>query len=442
MQKIACMSFFIMPLVTILIFTVCCSNNRHNEINIPYQDVHSPSSKFIVVYNANGAQGNPPIDTNVYTYNDTVTVMPNSNLVVEDHTFIGWSVCSNCSTGILKPGSTFAITTSTMLYACFTNAPVYQVVYCAGQADSGTPPVDTNYYIQGERACILSNNGNLQKTGYKFNVWENLYDQKLYTPGESVFIEDKNIELTARFIPKPFTVTYYPHGATTGTVPVDTSFYDQGELVTITHNTGNLAIINLDGVSYCFDFWCDSSGNIYLPGNSYPVEQSLQLYAHYRQFMVGDTGPAGGYVFYDKGYYSDGWRYLEAMRCDISSSGIVWEQQVQAGQYRTTGATAVEVGTGFINTAIILQVLGDGVYAARQCALQSANNYSDWVLPSKDELQLLFQYKSAIGNFTSYNYWSSSEYSQSRAWCQNFSSGAQSTQYKNNTYRVRPIRRF
>ena len=23
-------------------------------------------------------------------------------------------------------------------------------------------------------------------------------------------------------------------------------------------------------------------------------------------------GPAGGYVFYDKGYYSDGWRYLEA----------------------------------------------------------------------------------------------------------------------------------
>ncbi|GHU33390.1 hypothetical protein FACS1894172_11810 [Spirochaetia bacterium] len=28
-------------------------------------------------------------------------------------------------------------------------------------------------------------------------------------------------------------------------------------------------------------------------------------------YVIGDTGPAGGLIFYDKGDYSDGWRYLE-----------------------------------------------------------------------------------------------------------------------------------
>lgn len=31
-----------------------------------------------------------------------------------------------------------------------------------------------------------------------------------------------------------------------------------------------------------------------------------------REYKIGDWGPAMGYIFYDKGSYSDGWRYLEA----------------------------------------------------------------------------------------------------------------------------------
>ena len=34
-------------------------------------------------------------------------------------------------------------------------------------------------------------------------------------------------------------------------------------------------------------------------------------------YKVGDIGPAGGYIFYDRGYYENGWRYLEAAPADM-----------------------------------------------------------------------------------------------------------------------------
>ncbi|MEJ5363247.1 MAG: DUF1566 domain-containing protein [Spirochaetota bacterium] len=425
-------------LLFIVTFTlITCNHKSNSDLSLEYQNLEGSDEKCIVIYNANGAYGTPPFDTQVYNVNDTVTILQNQNLHKEGHYFIGWSMCPESSPPILKPGYTFTITASTMLWACFTTQ-AYTVIYLPGDADGGTTPIDNNYYCPGENANILGNTGNLYKQGYRFHSWFNASTQSHYFPSQLITIQNCNIELIAQFIPKPFTATYHANGATTGTVPVDTMFYEQGELVTIAHNTGNLAIINRDGVSYCFDYWGDSSGNIYLPGNTYPIEQSLILYAHYRPFVLGDIGPCGGCVFYDKGYYSDGWRYLEAMRYDLRSTGIVWEQQLQAGQYRETGATASDIGTGFTNTCTIIQVLGEADYAAYACA----TSFDGWYLPSKDELQQLFQYKSMIGNFTSYNYWSSTESTTSKAWCQNFNSGTQSTQYKNSAYRVRAIRQF
>ena len=41
----------------------------------------------------------------------------------------------------------------------------------------------------------------------------------------------------------------------------------------------------------------------------------VSLYA--ADYAIGDEGPAGGIIFYDKGEYSDGWRYLEAAPADV-----------------------------------------------------------------------------------------------------------------------------
>ncbi|MEI6758548.1 MAG: DUF1566 domain-containing protein, partial [Chlorobium sp.] len=83
-------------------------------------------------------------------------------------------------------------------------------------------------------------------------------------------------------------------------------------------------------------------------------------------------------------------------------------------------------------------------YAAKKaCEDLVENGYSDWYLPSKDELNRLFYAKSAVGGFADSSYWSSTEGSAGSAWIQGFGSGGQS--YSGNKYgewRVRPVRRF
>ena len=157
-------------------------------------------------------------------------------------------------------------------------------------------------------------------------------------------------------------------------------------------------------------------------------------------FKVGGTGLAGGYIFYDKGSYSDGWRYLEAAPNDLSKT-------YEYGGYGTTiGNTSTAVGTGKSNTEAIVKKLGNGTYAAKACSDYTYNGYDDWFLPSKDELNLMYTnlHKKGLGNFSDSYYWSSSEISDSDAWNQLFSYGNQSSydfrDYDGNC--VRPIRAF
>ena len=66
-----------------------------------------------------------------------------------------------------------------------------------------------------------------------------------------------------------------------------------------------------------------------------------------------------------------------------------------------------------------------------------------WRLPTKDELNLLYQNKDKIGGFSAaVSYWSSTEYDNSSAWWQNFNNGEQSASYKYYKYFVRAVRAF
>ena len=47
--------------------------------------------------------------------------------------------------------------------------------------------------------------------------------------------------------------------------------------------------------------------------------QTLPAQAVTAAYNIGDTGPAGGLVFYDKGNSSGGWRYLEVAESDVGT---------------------------------------------------------------------------------------------------------------------------
>jgi len=63
-----------------------------------------------------------------------------------------------------------------------------------------------------------------------------------------------------------------------------------------------------------------------------------------------------------------------------------------------------------------------------------------WRLPTKDELNMLYENKEEIGGFAYFFYWSSTETGNGSAWVQYFSNGVQGYYNKLNCYCVRAVR--
>jgi len=68
--------------------------------------------------------------------------------------------------------------------------------------------------------------------------------------------------------------------------------------------------------------------------------------------------------------------------------------------------------------------------------------YSDWYLPSEDELHKLYLNKEVIGGFTNGLYWSSTEYSDYYAFYWSFHYDSTDYTNKPNPLYVRAIRAF
>jgi TolB-like protein len=160
-----------------------------------------------------------------------------------------------------------------------------------------------------------------------------------------------------------------------------------------------------------------------------------------KTYQIGDRGPAGGWVFYDKGFVSEGWRYLEAAPTET-------EFKAEWGAYgRDVSGTVSAVGTGKRNTELIvayLRGIRESGKAAQLCDKLTVDGYDDWFLPSKDELDLMYRNlkRKGLGEFQNSWYWSSSQHNPNDSWEQNFGGGSQYDLVKNLTYSVRCVRAF
>ena len=110
-----------------------------------------------------------------------------------------------------------------------------------------------------------------------------------------------------------------------------------------------------------------------------------------------------------------------------------------------TNAIDTAIGTGNANTNTIVSVVGGGNYAALLCSELELNGYTDWYLPSREELRKLGLNSFVIGLFGGM-YWSSSEFkdNQNWAWAQHItgSSGTPVLEPKTSGNRVRAVRTF
>ena len=106
-----------------------------------------------------------------------------------------------------------------------------------------------------------------------------------------------------------------------------------------------------------------------------------------------------------------------------------------------TGADGTAIGTGSQNTTDIVTDCPTAGIAARLCDDLVTGGYSDWYLPSKDELNKLY-INNACLSFVSTDYWSSSEVDANNAWRQNFGTGVVTTVSKGGGAYVRAIRSF
>ncbi|MGA1312630.1 MAG: hypothetical protein ACO30L_06045 [Ilumatobacteraceae bacterium] len=204
--------------------------------------------------------------------------------------------------------------------------------------------------------------------------------------------------------------------------------------------------------------------------------------ATWRRCQVGDIGPGGGLVFYDAGSTQPWGRYLEAAPASCQKSGLTWRIALpgkrgtkQLPMLYPTWATAARqrveskrLGMGQVNTALVIkQHKGLPQSSLDATAAGYANSLvcggkDDWFLPSKDELDTLYNVLAVTDNdltgnnsfgFTRGFYWTSSEYNNETAWTQLWVDGQQFDREKwmsgdqrkdggFNPFHVRPIRAF
>ncbi|MCG2610689.1 DUF1566 domain-containing protein [Flavobacterium sp. SM15] len=218
--------------------------------------------------------------------------------------------------------------------------------------------------------------------------------------------------------------------------------------------------INLEGTSEVTDHWnidrkiTVSNSEIIILDTPKPI----RLKKHCEKlapYAIGDTGPGHGIVFYDKGAYTEGWRYAEVALQDLAA--FQWgcmNSSVDAAQNPSIGKGLQNSGAvlyfhdslnDFYNNPAVCGTLNDGTLTAKE-SLKYHNNYTnDWFLPSEEELLLVYSnlHLNGIGNFSNQEYWTSTENDAQTAKTIHFQNGATLTTNKaTTTIKTRVIRYF
>ena len=144
---------------------------------------------------------------------------------------------------------------------------------------------------------------------------------------------------------------------------------------------------------------------------------------------------AGGIVIY---LDASGLHGLAAAMADLGNCGVTWG----CSGLNIPGAQFSAVGTGQSNSNAILANCGTAGIAADLCDDLIQNGFSDWYLPSIDELAFVYARIDSLPGITFGRYWSSTQLNATTVRLIDFSTGQPITISSSSARCVRPIRTF
>jgi len=191
-----------------------------------------------------------------------------------------------------------------------------------------------------------------------------------------------------------------------------------------------------------------------LKAKNLPLEKMLEVFGKIKnqvdagRIKIGSKY-AGGIVFYiDK----SGNHGLVCAEKDFGEA--VWggegkigadEDGISNGHGMRNTKKIVEHASWYIQKGFFSTTKTPAPTAARLCLESNHNGFSDWYLPTRKELELMYQTykKNNLGTFQSAYYWSSSEDGSTSAWNFDFNHGlASKYTLKYYAYYVRAVRAF
>ena len=166
---------------------------------------------------------------------------------------------------------------------------------------------------------------------------------------------------------------------------------------------------------------------------------------------IGAKGPGGGFIYYDKGNWDNGWRYLES--APSKWNGTTLDPKSAFGT-NVLSNTSIEIGTGKANT-LEIGASSNNFFSLISTYNSNKGNIGDWVLPSLKELEELAKFYAASlenkyifggplsdSDYTLQSFWSSSQAGTQVAGASrvNFYTGVTSVDDKISSYSIRPSR--
>jgi uncharacterized repeat protein (TIGR02543 family) len=378
------------------------------------------------------------------------------------YTFGGWYTEAEDGT-VVATATTVSEPADHTLYAKWTVIS-RTVTFNKNTTDAvGGPNPATKTVTFGEAYGVLPL---VARTGYTFDGWYTETEDGSLVTITTTVSETANHILYAHWSKKTFTVTFDKNTADTTTDPDPAT-----KTVTFDEIYDTLATVSRAGYNFIGWYTEAEGGTRVWATTTVNAVADHTLYARWiidGSEAIGTTGPGGGKIFYysstgfnvwwtiDTTNYGAECHYLEVAPAGWYSQTAPNDPQLTwaptgSSTYSTNmiGARGEGIGSGRGNSATIISGSNPSTNApaAYACTSYRGGGLADWFLPSKYELNTLYENRASVGFPSSGWYWSSSQDPNiaTKAWGRNFydGGGVQST-YEGKNYRfyVRPIRAF